>query len=69
MDPEQFVASVDFRYLTDALDPDEALDLLRARLPASQVAAEVGIYDQSQLNRHFKRIVGVTPGQYARALA
>ena len=46
-----------------------ALDLLRARLPASQVAAEVGIYDQSQLNRHFKRIVGVTPGQYARALA
>ena len=35
-----------------------ALDLLRARLPASRVAAEVGIYDQSQLNRHFKRIVG-----------
>jgi len=45
-----------------------ALDLLRARLPASRVAAEVGIYDQSQLNRHFKRIVGLTPGQYARAL-
>ncbi len=45
-----------------------ALDLLRAKLPASRVAAEVGIYDQSQLNRHFKRIVGVTPGQYARAL-
>jgi AraC-like DNA-binding protein len=45
-----------------------ALDLLRAGLPASRVAAEVGIYDQSQLNRHFKRIVGVTPGQYARAL-
>src|SRR3954465_13572108 len=31
--PEQFVASVDFRYLTDALDPDEALDLLRALAP------------------------------------
>jgi AraC-like DNA-binding protein len=46
-----------------------AQDLLRARLPASRVAAEVGIYDQSQLNRHFKRIVGLTPGQYARALA
>jgi len=45
-----------------------AQDLLRARLPASRVAAEVGIYDQSQLNRHFKRIVGITPGQYARAL-
>jgi AraC-like DNA-binding protein len=46
-----------------------ALDLLRSRVPASLVAAEVGIYDQSQLNRHFKRIVGVTPGQYARGLA
>jgi AraC-like DNA-binding protein len=46
-----------------------AQDLLRAKLPASRVAAEVGIYDQSQLNRHFKRIVGLTPGQYARALA
>jgi AraC-like DNA-binding protein len=46
-----------------------AMALLRARLPASRVAAEVGIYDQSQLNRHFKRIVGLTPGQYARALA
>ena len=45
-----------------------AQHLLRARLPASQVAAEVGLYDQSLLNRHFKRIVGVTPGQYARAL-
>jgi AraC-like DNA-binding protein len=45
-----------------------AQDLLRARMPASRVAAEVGIYDQSQLNRHFKRIVGVTPGQYARSL-
>ena len=31
--PEQFVASVDFRYLTDVLDPDEALDLLRALAP------------------------------------
>jgi len=45
-----------------------AQDLLRAKVPASRVAAEVGICDQSQLNRHFKRIVGVTPGQYARSL-
>jgi L-fuconate dehydratase len=38
--PEQFVASVDFRYLTDALDADEALDLLRALAPtrATRVA-------------------------------
>ena len=27
--PEQFVQCVDFRYLTDALTPDEALEILR----------------------------------------
>lgn len=31
--PEQFVASVDFRYLTDALMPQEALELLRRAEP------------------------------------
>jgi L-fuconate dehydratase len=31
--PEQFVDSIDFRYLTDALDRDDALDLLRALEP------------------------------------
>src|ERR671932_2503374 len=29
MTPEQLVACVDFRYLTDALTPDEAVDILR----------------------------------------
>jgi len=33
MTPEQIVACIDFRYLTDALTPDEALDILRSRLP------------------------------------
>jgi L-fuconate dehydratase len=33
LSPEQFVASVDFRYLTDVLDRDEALDLLGALAP------------------------------------
>ncbi|MFP2930592.1 helix-turn-helix domain-containing protein [Pyxidicoccus sp. 3LG] len=42
--------------------------LLSQGMPAGHVAAEVGLYDQSQLNRHFKRIVGLTPGQYARAV-
>lgn len=27
--PEQFVSSIDFRYLTDALTPEEALEMLR----------------------------------------
>lgn len=31
----------------------------------AQVAYETGFTDQSHLNRHFKRLVGVTPGQYA----
>jgi L-fuconate dehydratase len=33
MTPEQIVAAVDFRYLTDAITPDEALQLLRAAAP------------------------------------
>ena len=30
------------------------------------VAMETGFVDQSHLTRHFKRIVGVTPGQYSK---
>jgi L-fuconate dehydratase len=33
MSPEEFVASVDFRYLADALTPAAALELLRAQVP------------------------------------
>jgi L-fuconate dehydratase len=33
MTPEQFVACVDFRYITDAITPDEALALLRRAEP------------------------------------
>ena len=31
--PEQFVSSIDFRYITDAIEPDEALEILRALHP------------------------------------
>ncbi|PZU10946.1 L-fuconate dehydratase [Sphingomonas sp.] len=31
MSPEEIVRAIDFRYLTDCVTPDEALDLLRAR--------------------------------------
>jgi AraC family transcriptional regulator len=31
----------------------------------AEVAASAGFSDQSQFCRHFKRIVGVTPGQFA----
>jgi AraC-like DNA-binding protein len=41
--------------------------LLVRGVPQAEVAARVGLYDQSQLHRHFKRIAGVTPGEYVRA--
>ena len=41
--------------------------LLRAGLPPAEVAAGVGFADQSHLNRHFKRILGITPGRYRGA--
>ncbi|MEU1053038.1 AraC family transcriptional regulator [Streptomyces sp. NPDC005876] len=37
--------------------------LLAGRAPAD-VAAATGFYDQAHLTRHFKRLVGVTPGRY-----
>ncbi len=33
----------------------------------AEVAAHAGFSDQSQLSHHFKRLVGVTPGQFRRA--
>ncbi|MFD3328952.1 AraC family transcriptional regulator [Streptomyces sp. NPDC058701] len=35
--------------------------------PAAEVATEAGFHDQSHLTRHFKRVVGTTPGRYARS--
>ncbi|MER5884148.1 AraC family transcriptional regulator [Streptomyces sp. NPDC001941] len=46
---------------------DRARRLLLDGHPAAQVATEVGFYDQAHLTRHFKRVVGVTPGRYARS--
>lgn len=43
-----------------------AKELLAAGVRPSEVAPQVGLYDQSQLNRHFRRIVGLTPGEFAR---
>lgn len=43
-----------------------AKELIAAGTKPRDVAPLVGLYDQSQLNRHFRRIVGTTPGRYAR---
>jgi AraC-like DNA-binding protein len=41
--------------------------LLLDGLPASLAAAEAGFYDQSHLSRHFTRLLGTSPGRYARS--
>lgn len=40
--------------------------LLLGGMRASEVAASAGFYDQSHFSRHFKRVVGTSPGHYAR---
>ena len=42
---------------------------LRHPQALAEVAAAVGFYDQSALNKHFKRCYGITPLQFARAAA
>jgi AraC-like DNA-binding protein len=56
-----------YEYLT-AVRVRHAKRLLAQGKPATSVAFEVGFSDQSHLIRHFKRIVGVTPGVFARGV-
>ena len=41
--------------------------LLRMGRSLTAVASELGFSDQSHFTRHFKRMLGVTPGRYRRA--
>jgi len=45
---------------------ERARAMLRSGVPPVQVATSVGFADQSHFNRHFKRILHVTPSEYAR---
>ena len=45
---------------------DMARRLLLTGMPTAEVATEVGFYDQAHLHRHFKRMIGITPGRYGR---
>lgn len=49
---------------------DEAMSLLATTtLSISDIAARCGYYDQSSLTRHFRRVVGLTPGRYRASLS
>ncbi|MCD2192357.1 AraC family transcriptional regulator [Actinomycetospora endophytica] len=46
---------------------EAARRLLLAGVPAARVAVEAGFHDQAHLTRHFRRLLGVTPGRYVRS--
>ncbi|WP_371670578.1 AraC family transcriptional regulator [Streptomyces sp. NBC_00289] len=46
---------------------DRARRLLLDGRPPGEVATATGFFDQSHLTRHFRKLVGVTPGRYAFA--
>ncbi|WP_367127373.1 AraC family transcriptional regulator [Saccharothrix sp. HUAS TT1] len=54
------------RYLTGRR-VDLARRLLLDGLPPAEVAPAVGFHDQSHLARHFRRMLDVAPGAYARS--
>ncbi len=54
-------------YLTH-LRIQRARQLLATGVRASELAPRVGLYDQSQLTRHFRRIVGTTPARYGASV-
>jgi AraC-like DNA-binding protein len=46
---------------------DLARRLLLDGVPPALAAAQAGFYDQPHLNRHFKHLLGTSPGRYARS--
>jgi AraC-like DNA-binding protein len=55
------------RYRT-LLRLDRAMAMLVTGRPVADVAATLGYCDQSQLNRHFRRALGMSAGAYARTV-
>jgi AraC-like DNA-binding protein len=47
---------------------ERARALLHTSAPIAQTAVASGFSDQSHLTRFFKRVYGVTPGAYAKAV-
>ena len=55
--PHQYVIARRVERAQQLLHPDRDLSL-------AEIAARAGFSDQSQFSHHFKRLVGVTPGQF-----
>jgi AraC-like DNA-binding protein len=55
-----------YEYLTH-VRVSQAKELLQRGARVVEAAHAVGFYDESQLHRHFRRIVGTTPGRFGRS--
>ena len=64
----QHVGMSPYEWLTQ-LRIQRAKTLLATGHTATEAAQQLGYCDQSQLHRHFRRIVGTTPGAYAREVS
>jgi AraC-like DNA-binding protein len=62
----RYVGIAPYEYVTQ-VRVEHAKRLLRQGTPIAAVSQRVGFADQSHLTRHFKRLLGVTPGAFARA--
>lgn len=56
-----------YRYLSH-LRVRVAKAMLEQGMSTASVAAEAGFFDQPHMCRHFKRVCGMTPGQYQTAV-
>jgi transcriptional regulator GlxA family with amidase domain len=48
---------------------EKARQFLGAGLSVAETATATGFFDQSHLHRHFRRILGITPGKYRAILS
>lgn len=64
---EQYTGMTPHGYLRQAR-VRQAISLIKAGDKLSDIAASVGFSDQAHLTRHFRRIMGVTPGVYQKAM-
>jgi len=67
---KKHIAKSPMQYLT-CLRVEKAKDLIKhssADMSVSLIATTVGFYDSSSLNKHFKKITGLSPTAYKRSL-